>query len=407
MNRNPKTMNQLLLTVVILSIGLNDVSSGAAAAAIASMMEAFPDVSITSIQLVVTLPNLIVTIVAPLYGWLCTKIQPRKIILFGVFMFILFGALPAFLNSFGAIIASRALLGIGSGITITADIALINAFFTGNKKDRLIGYNMAVGCFGGIVTQTLGGYLTLIDWRYAFLAYLFPIWVLILAFLYLPDVPKAPKTVRVGTNIDNDRKWMIFKVSPRVYGLVVVYFFAVVFRCMLPTNLSIVIETTGIGNSANSGISLSIFTLGAFIGGAVFGRLKQRVGGYILPLTWLLTGIGFTLFSMSDTIPTIYASTLISGIGMGTMIPGYFARVTELADPAWVGLAISMIASVQGLGNFIQPVVGKWLILLFNQKVGYFPIAVAAVFMFVGSAILAVSNSIEKNRIKKNNLQAL
>lgn len=394
MNRDPKTMNKWLLAIVVLSIGLNDVSSGAAATAIASMIKEFPEESITSIQLLVTLPNLIVALVAPFYGWLCTKFQPRKIIIFGVFMFVFFGALPAFLNNFTAILICRALLGVGSGITITADVGLVNAFYEGKQKDRYIGYNQAVGCFGGIATQTLGGYLTLINWHYAFLAYLFPVWVLILVILYLPDVPKLPENKLEKLS---EKKLLLFKISPRVYGLVAVYFIVVIFRCMLPTNISIIIETTGIGTSANSGIALSIFTAGAFIGGVLFGKFKSIVGGYIIAVAWLIEGIGFALFCFSNTIFTIYASTLLAGIGMGTMIPGYFARVTEIANPAWVGLAIAMISSVQGLGNFIQPVVAKWLILIFNQKVGYFPVAVAAVFLIAGSVIIAIVNLKGKN----------
>lgn len=387
MNRDPKTMNKWILAIVILSVGLDDVSSGAAATAIASMMKEFPDVSVTSIQLLVALPNLIVAIVAPLYGYLCTKFQPRKLIIFGLFMFVFFGALPAFLNDFKAILICRALLGVGSGITITADVGLINAFYQGEQKDRYIGFNQAVGCFGGIATQTLGGYLALIDWHYAFLAYLFPIWALILAILYMPDVPKQIET-EIGDI--TKKKMLLFKITPKVYGLVAVYLLVVIFRCMLPTNLSIVIETTGIGTSANSGIALSLFTAGAFVGGMMFGLLKKYVGTYIIATAWLFTGIGFTFFCFSNTILTIYISTLLSGLGMGTMIPGYFARVTEIANPAWVGVAIAMISSMQGLGNFIQPVVARFLIIIFNQDVGYFPVAAAAVFLIAGSIIQAI-----------------
>ncbi|MDF2676470.1 MAG: permease of the major facilitator superfamily [Bacillota bacterium] len=387
MNRDPKTMNKWILAIVVLSVGLNDVSSGAAATAIASMMKEFPNVSITSIQLLVTLPNLIVAIVAPLYGYLCTKFQPRKLIIFGIFMFVFFGTLPAFLNDFTAILICRALLGVGSGITITADVGLINAFYQGEQKDRYIGFNQAVGCFGGIATQTLGGYLTLIDWHYAFLAYLFPIWVLILAILYMPDVPKDIET---ETGDITKKKMFLFKITPKVYGLVSIYLLVVIFRCMLPTNLSIVIETTGIGTSANSGIALSLFTAGAFVGGMMFGLLKKYVGIYIIATAWLFTGIGFTFFCYSNTILTIYMSTFLSGLGMGTMIPGYFARVTEIANPAWVGVAIALISSMQGFGNFIQPIVARWLILIFNQEVGYFPVAAAAVFLIAGSIIQAI-----------------
>ncbi|MBW8382661.1 MAG: MFS transporter [Youngiibacter sp.] len=394
MNRDPKTMNPTLLAIVLLSIGLNDVTTGAAAAAIASMIKEFPQYSVTTIQLVVTLPNIMVMFIAPMYGWLSTKFNQRKLIIFGVFAFVFFGALPSVLNNFVLIAISRALLGVGSGITIPANIASINVLYDGYNNDKLIGYDMALGCIGGIVTQMLGGYLALIGWRYAFLAYLFSIWVLVLTVMYLPDVKESEEVIKQRKA---NTKLLLFKVYPKVYGLILVYLSAATFRTMLPVNLSIVIETNGIGTSANSGIALSLFTAGAFIGGLVFGRLKRKLKGYTISFTWLLIGTGFLLFTMSSTILTIYLTTFISGIGMGMMIPGYFTRVTEISNPEWVGLSIALIAAVQGLGNFINPVVAGWLINIFDKKPGYFPVSAASVFLLTGGVIIGLLYTFERN----------
>ena len=108
-----RTMNKFLLALTVLSVGLQDIAAGAVSPAIYSICMAFPDVPTSTVQLVITLPTLSICVVAPLYGWLSNKIQPRKLIIFGLSMFVAAGCMPVFLNSLPAIMLCRVLLGVG------------------------------------------------------------------------------------------------------------------------------------------------------------------------------------------------------------------------------------------------------------------------------------------------------
>jgi MFS family permease len=379
-----------MLKFVVLAVGVQDVSSGAAAAAIAPMMAFFPGVSPTNIQLIVTLPNLMVVVMAPLFAYFSTKIQMRKIVVFALICFLVGGASPVFFDSLPLIMIGRVLLGVGSGITIPAAISLIPMFWEGRDREAMMGWHLSMGCIGGIVMQTLGGYLTVIDWHYCFLAYLFPVWVLILVLAKLPNAPE--EYMQRSGERDENMPSFFKRLNARSYLLVLVYFVVTVFICTMPTNISIVLEGEGIGNAANAGIALSLFTLGALLGGLFYGVLKRFTSGYAMAIGLVLNGGAFLLIGLlAGSVPEFYLYALLSGIGMGFVIPSYYARVSEIAPKQFVAVGISFIAAAQGLGNFISPEVIRIIFNITGQNVGRFPINLGAVVLIVIGIIVAIS----------------
>jgi MFS family permease len=403
LNHDPKQMSAFMLKFVVLAVGVQDVSSGAAAAAIAPMIAAFPDVSPTNIQLMVTLPNLMVVFLAPIFAVLSTKIDIRKLVIFALLCFLIGGSSPVFFDSFPPIMIGRIFLGIGSGITIPAAISLIPMFWNGKEKDIMMGWHMTMGCIGGIVMQTLGGYLTVINWHYCFLAYLFPVWVLVLIILRLPNTPKEYMNAGGVQNEAIKRTPFLQRLNLKSWALVLIYFLVTVFICTMPMNISIILESEGIGNAANAGIALSLFTVGALIGGFVFGFIKSRAGGYAMALALIINGLGYAILAFGAfSVPVVYFCTLLSGFGMGMLIPSYYTRVSEIAPKVFATVSIAFIAAAQGLGNFISPQILAGVNILFKQDVGRFPVIAGAAVLIAIGVIVAVAFAISGGNKKRN-----
>ena len=81
MRRDAKTLSPFVMLITVLSVGLQDISAGAVSPAISAICQSYPSVSIGMIQMIVTLPTLAICIMAPVYGWLSNRIQPRRLII--------------------------------------------------------------------------------------------------------------------------------------------------------------------------------------------------------------------------------------------------------------------------------------------------------------------------------------
>ena len=113
--RDYRDMNPVLLAIPVLAIGLQDSASACISPAIASIAQAFPEIPVSTIQLLVTTPSLAVCIVSLFYGWLSLRINPRIICIVGLSLFVVGGMAPIWLDSFPLIFACRLILGIGAG----------------------------------------------------------------------------------------------------------------------------------------------------------------------------------------------------------------------------------------------------------------------------------------------------
>jgi MFS family permease len=403
MKRDPKTMNSVILLITILSVGLQDIAAGAVSPAIAAICAAYPDVPTSTIQLIVTLPTLSICVMAPIYGWLSNRVQPRKLIITGLFLFCLGGSLPVLLNSLPLIVICRLALGVGTGITCPAALSIIPVFYEGKKRDKLIGLNQSLGSVGCILMQSIGGYFADINWHLSFLAYLVGLFSLVLVIFYLPDIPMK----KVAADIERSKNISIFKsVRPNVYGLAIVVFFAMLFICIPTTNLSLFIEGSGIGTAASTGVILSIYTVGITIGSVAFGYLKKALHIYVIPAAYFLDAIGFIGVSMSHDLVLMGIMITIAGLGTGLCLCGYLGRAAEITELPYVAFAISLVVSGNGIGNFIHPTVVGLLDNLFGNIYGCGAILIAGLSLLVmGVIILAVYLATANRRIGEKILQ--
>jgi MFS family permease len=365
------------LKFLVVILAFQDVAAGVAGSIMADLIEAFPDFSPTTVMLVATIPGLFQIFPALFYGKLTTVFKKRTLLFTGLIMFIVGGTAPFFLDNLPLIIATRAILGLGTGITIPLSVDIITDFFEGRERDFLIGFGTSsIACIGAIFFQLVGGILAdAYGWNYGFLTYLFPLWILAITFLYLPEPEKKKaeeQTVKVKTPF---RVYMPalgqLLYSAMIYGYVI--------------NISVVIQAENLGTATQAGLAISIYTLGTLLAGFVFGRYKHALPRVYIPLAILLTSFGMFFCYFSPTLMTIFIGSLIGGFGMGLGLPGIFAKVSELT-PKGAPPAVGFVVVGQGLGGIVGPYIFEAVQTIMNQDIGRFPLVVSA----VGMLILAV-----------------
>jgi MFS family permease len=391
-----KTISRNFLKFLVVILAFQDVAAGVAGSIMADIIKAFPQYDPTIVMLVATFPGLIQIIPALFYGKLTKMFKKRTLLFVGLSLFMIGGVMPMFMDNLWLIIAMRGILGLGVGITMPLSVDVITDFFDGRERDFLIGFGTStIACIGAIFFQLVGGILAdAYGWQYGFLTYLFPIWILAITILYLPEPEKKQVSELADSKSNQKIKW-----PKAIYWVCLgqVIYSGLIFGYV--TNISVVIQQDQLGNATEAGLAISVFTLGTLIAGFLFGKIKHKLPNYYLPIAVLVTGIGMAVCFFSPSLIMIFVGSIIGGFAMGIGLPGVFTRVSELT-PVGAASGVGLVVVGQGLGGILGPFGFQLVQTIFNQEIGRFPLAVSAVGLIILAVIWSLSVKVPKNDVE-------
>ncbi|MGI8967620.1 MAG: MDR family MFS transporter [Chloroflexota bacterium] len=109
------------------------------------------------------------TVTVPLYGKLSDLYGRKRILLFGVVVFLLGSATSGAAQSMNELILARGFQGIGAGALMPVVIATMGDLFSPRERGRVQGVTGAVFGFSAIIGPSLGGWITdHFSWRWVF-----------------------------------------------------------------------------------------------------------------------------------------------------------------------------------------------------------------------------------------------
>jgi len=199
-------MENRMLKPTILSISLLTIMAAAAISpALGKISQAFPDVDMTTIKLILTLPCLIVIPISLLSGWLTSRMSKKLIVLIGLVVYFIAGASGGFARNITDLLISRGILGIGVGLIMPISTTLIIDFFDGQARNKMMGLSSTISSLGGILFQTTSGWLAVMSWRYSFGVYSLSLIAVLLTLLFLPEPPRKQEQkkskIKLGSGV--------------------------------------------------------------------------------------------------------------------------------------------------------------------------------------------------------------
>lgn len=301
------------------------------------------------VKLVLTIPALFIAIFSPITGWLIDRYGRLRILWFSLVLYAISGVSGYFLQNLYHILISRITLGIAVGMSMTIVITLIADYFEGNERQKFVGLQVAFMSLGGILFVGLGGVLADLGWRFPFLIYLISLLVLPLSILFLHEPIVGAKGIFTRINTKAPRiLWMLF-INTMIMWII---FF------LIPVQIPFYLKAIGIEKNSLIGAAIATSTLFSAISAISYSKLKNKFSFLsIFSIGYLLMGIGFTTLSFSNSYLLVVLAMMLSGLGMGMMIPNTNMWVMKITPPEIRGKVIGKLTTFWFLGQFLSPII--------------------------------------------------
>ncbi|MCC5940559.1 MAG: MFS transporter [Balneolaceae bacterium] len=363
---NKKTNNFKTKATLLLVSSLTVMSGATIAPALPSMQAHFAAVENVEfwIRFVLTTPALFIVLAAPIAGLIVDRAGRRKLLLPSMVLYAIAGSSGIYLESLGAILAGRALLGVAVAGVMTTATTLIADYYEGTARAQIMGWQAAFMSFGGVVFLVSGGLLAESGWRLPFVIYLFSLILIPMALAALPE-PELPgdeendKKLSVNGTIQHPFKLLGFIYGVLLLGATVFYF--------IPLQIPFYLEKmTGAGPLV-SGMSIAVSTLFGMATSFTYGRIRARFGYVtILGFNFGLMGVGYILIGTATGLVPILIGLALNGLGMGLMYPNLSFWLTSETSAAIRGRAVAGFTTFIFLGQFISPLASQPFVELFG-----------------------------------------
>jgi MFS family permease len=311
-------------------------------------------------RLLVPAPSLAVAICAPLAGLAADRIGRRRLLLFGVVLFVISGCAGLILPGLPTIFLSRLVLGVAVALIMTAQTALIGDYFTGDDRNALTGLQISARNLGGLVFILTAGWVATISPRLPFAIYGFAAAFLPLMWLVIVDPPRlSPAVSATPAGASEDRRpWRLLFASLVLLQAVTNMIFFI-----MPTQLSFFLDAQGYDSAIMTGSALGVLMLSGGGFALLYPRIQRKTGyAGIFALGYGAMALGFLLLVTASAPPSVFGAVAAIGAGYALVSPSFIALALNLAPPQKRGLAGGILTASIFIGQFCSPLLSTPLI---------------------------------------------
>ncbi|HUT80060.1 MAG TPA: MFS transporter [Candidatus Bathyarchaeia archaeon] len=330
-----------------------------------------------------TIPALTFAFSALIIGFLIDKWGRKPVLLCSIILYIVSGSMGFYVDNLYAIIVSRAFLGIAAAGNMNAILTLIGDYYEGERRDRVLGFQVATGALGSVVLALIGGALFDIKWNYPFIVYLLPI-LLIPTTIFVLKEPKnlsKDKTIINETknimneNTEQENTCNVEGLSPKwiitiCYGLI----FALMFIFYLGSSqISYYIDELALGfSSFQIGIIMAVVMIAAALIGAFYKQFKKIMNFHVISILGFgFLGSGFIILSIAKSFSIFVLAAIVGGVGFGFLLPNFSLYLVSNTTPKNRGKVVSGYNTMWYIGESLSPIIFQFVIIATSYSFVY------------------------------------
>lgn len=383
MLKNKKVAVSIFL--IAFAFGLNIVGISPVLAVINTKYQSY---GTSAVQLLQTIPYLLLMVGSLMIGWLTTKITKKKIALIGLAIIGVCGVLPFFSESFAVLVISRVLIGFGFGITSPMNTAIAAEMIPEEDRAAYMGLHVVGMGIGTMVGSMLGGVLAGMSYRNYYLIYLVPFIAMVGVQLLLAETPAVKAEKATG-----------MKMNSTVYIISFASFAHTLFINAYSTNIGIYIADHISDNASLAGMVTAVNAAFALLTGMFFSKISAKLKSFTLPFSILIAAVGYGLVLTVKGMAGVLIVSALCGVSLSCFMAIGSYLISISVEPEAVAKASGVFAVIGGIGGLIAPIFmgnAAKLVLGENTASNQFIIA------FFGMIIFGIIASFVFLRKKKN-----
>lgn len=370
----------LITLIAIWSVSaLTSLPGLAVSPVLGDLTKIFPEATDLDIQMLTSLPSLLIIPFILLGGKLTEKIALVRVLKVGLWLFAVSGILYLLSGKMWQLIVVSALLGIGAGLIIPLSTGLVSNYFVGPYRVKQFGLSSAITNMTLVIATAVTGYLAEVSWHLPFLVYLLPL-VSILLVGRLKTDPPVPVSALPSQDGEMLMKQADIDTGGGKYGIHVrhllqlMFFYGVTTYIVLAVifNLPFLMEEHHF-SSGDSGLMISLFFLAIMTPGffldKIVGYWQERTKAYCL----LSVALGLVLIWIAPIEWLIIPGCLLVGLGYGIIQPMLYDKTTHTALPQKTTLALAFVMVMNYLAILLYPFIVDFLQWMFHAHSQEFP----------------------------------
>ncbi len=348
-------IEHLLFLIPICGFALYDSVFQAFSSILAVLKDSYPDVSVTTIQMIISIPPMASIPGTLLAGFLSSYVRKKRIAEFALGVIFIGGMIPVVFRepSIEAMFVCSICVGLGQGLLHPMANAFICQTWEDDQRTKALGFKQAFNFIGDAIVALAVGFLALAHWGNAFLVYLGIIPIFILAQVLFPKGELDKKLITK----ENRAAGLKEVLQPRMLYLLILFLFAMMFLYGFSTNIAMLVQDRGLGTTADVSKITSAISITSFVLGVLYGGVSKLCGRYTLAIGFSLLACGMFIVSCGTSLPMVACGGILFGIGSGIQQITTIYCVSKTVDKSVVTMAIAITVSFISIGASLSPVV--------------------------------------------------
>ena len=311
------------------------------------MNNIFPKASDLEIQMLTSLPSLLIIPFVLLAGHISTGRNKLTVLYWGLAIFTLCGIACLIAKSMVALIVISCILGIGAGMIIPLSTGLVVDYFTGDIRVRQLGYSSAINNLTLVGATALTGYVADINWHLSFLVYLLPAISLLLS-LALRKEPSAPEPKQSD-------QYKQSAINRSHLTVLTIFYFVITYASLVVTfDTAFLFEKYHIRQQL-AGVSISLFFLAIMVPGLFLNKIISITRSYTNAICSLLLCLGLLSLAIFKTPTMLIIGVVLTGLGYGVMQPIIYDKAAIIAPPHLATRALSIVMAANYIAIILCP----------------------------------------------------
>lgn len=337
-------MNKTSEKIGILSVSMIVGTAAAINGNIASIAHSFPDVPLSTVELISTIPSFALIISILCSTFISKKVGMKNTILLGTVLCAFSGVIPFFVSEIYTILISRAVFGFGIGLFNSLLVTYITKLYSGEERTQMIGFHQATGSLGGILITFISGQLLKVSWNASFLSY-----AVGFVSIFLFGIFVRPVTFTEEKKTDEGTSSTV-QITPWI----VLLFFTYICYMTYGVKISTLIKEAGYGSASTGSYVIMTLCIGSVLAGTYFSKTLKIFKEKLLPLSYAIVAVSMFLLAISTSSTLTLIAGFLSGVGNASIIPFILNRINS-SDIRNKPLCSSLVYIATNLGSALAP----------------------------------------------------